>query len=123
MDHKLIDQALAELFATPNDGRSPEMIQGWARFICAAAGVEIESTSPTQRDHVELHAAVAILAAELRATSHHTYLTFRHDCTPRLASYIFISDEVTLMGLGRTGEEVLQKIRLDAALFGKKEAA
>lgn len=123
MDHKLIDRALADLAGTPSDARTPELIQGWARFICAAAGAEIGSATPTQREHVELHAAVAILAAELGAPTHHTHLMLHHGTRPRLSSYIFITDEVSLMGFGCTAEEVLQKLRLDAALFGKQEAA
>ncbi|HEY0288538.1 MAG TPA: hypothetical protein VGC62_16265 [Pseudomonas sp.] len=123
MDHELIDRALTELSTVPSGKRTPELIQGWARFICAAAGAEVESETPMQRAQMELHAAVGMIATTLGPYTYRTYLSLNHDSDVRLSTFIFINDEITLMALGRTVDEVLGKLRQDAERFGIKEAA
>lgn len=123
MDHELIDRALAQLTATAPESRTPEMIQGWARFICAAAGAEVEATSRAYSDWAELRASVALLATELGGARSCVGIDAYSDEAPELKAFIFTDSTAVLYGYGSTAEQALQRLKEDAKLAPPKEAA
>lgn len=123
MDHQLIDRALNELTSTPPETRTPEIIQAWASFICAAAGAEIESTTRIYSDWVELRASVALLAAELDGARYTVSVDAWFEEAPELKAFIFTDKTPALYGYGSTAEQVLQRLKEDSRLVQPKEAA
>lgn len=123
MDHKLIDQALTQLNCIPEEERTPAMIQGWARFICAAAGAEIESTTRIYSDWVKLRASAALLAAELGSGRYSVGIDTWDGKTPTLKVFIFTETTTTLYGFGNTAEEALRSLKEDSKFPRPKEAA
>jgi len=123
MDHELIDRALVQLTATLPECRTPEMIQGWARFICAAAGAEIEATTRIHSEWVELRASAALLAAELDGGRYLVSINAHEGCPPDLNVFIFSDTNAALYGYGQNAEEALQRLEKDAKLPRPKEAA
>jgi hypothetical protein len=99
------------------------MIQGWARFICAAAGAEIETTTRIHSDWVELQASAALLANELDGGSSSVTISAHQGRAPELSAFIFTSTNAALYGYGKTAEEALQRLKEDAKLPRPKEAA
>ncbi|MFK7702898.1 hypothetical protein [Pseudomonas caspiana] len=123
MDHQLIDRALDELTSTPAEARTPEVIQAWARFICVAAGADIESTTPIYSDWVELRASVALLAAELDSARYSVSIDAYFEEAPALKAFIFTDKTTALYGYGSTAEKVLQRLKEDSKSPRPKEAA
>jgi hypothetical protein len=123
MDHELIDRALTQLNRIPEVERTPEMIQAWARFICAAAGTEIESTTRIYSEWVELRASAALLAAELEGGSYSVGIDTYKGQPPTLKVFIFTGATTALYGYGKTAEDALGMLREDAKLPPSKEAA
>lgn len=123
MDHELIDRALAQLTATEPSCRTPEMIQGWARFICSAAGAEVEATSRVYSDWVELRASVALLATELDDARFCVSFDAYGNEAPEIRAFIFTDKTTALYGYGDTAEQALQRLKEDAKLPRLKEAA
>jgi hypothetical protein len=123
MDHELIDRALAQLTATLPSCRTPEMIQGWARFICAAAGAEVESTTRVHSEWIELRASVALLAAELDGASFCVSLDAYREDAPELKAFIFIDAKTAVYSYGNSAEQALQRLKEDVKFPRPKEAA
>lgn len=117
MDHQLIDDALAELASMPPEARSPTQILSWARLICIAAGAPIEETPPLQVAQLELHAATALLARKLGATSYSTEHQIRANRDPSLTAFIYVREGLCLYGQGLSGEAVLRALNQEATKF------
>ncbi|MCY7262747.1 hypothetical protein [Pseudomonas protegens] len=122
MDHKLIDQALNTLLATKAADRTVEQIQGFAQLVCSAAGISIDSPTPTLASLPVLHAAVSLLAAELDTAALNpcstvcTTINLYSDSTPRMIAHIHNkhglgNGEKILSGYGHSPEQVLQDLR------------
>lgn len=123
MDHNLIDQALAELLSIARGDRTAEQIQGWAHLICEAAGAPIEASTPLQREHVALHSTCGLLAADLGAVNHRTFLVLHSERKAYISPHIQLTDTETLYASGTTAEEALQRLRAVITQHGKAEAA
>lgn len=115
MDHQLSDESIALLAALPAEARSPEQVLSWARFICAAAGVEFDSPTPLQQAQSELHAATALLAKKLGAVSFTSEHQMRGQQDPELTACIHVGDGVVLLGRGSSAAQVLRALHQDAS--------
>ena len=121
MDHKLIDQALTELLSTKRADRTIEQIQGFAHLVCNAAGITIDSLTPTLAGLPALHAAVSLLATNLdveslKPTSSVTTQVSLYNRSPaRISAHIYnphgFGDATCLSGHGYSPEEVLRDLR------------
>lgn len=133
MDHKLIDQALNTLLSTKAIDRTAEQVQGFAHLVCSAAGVAIDSPTPTLAGLPELHAAVTLLATQLDinslspTSSVTTEIRITNSRQPLISAYLhnqhgFGGNTKVLSGYGVTSEEVLRSLRDKAHDLCKPEA-
>ena len=133
MDHKLIDQALNTLLSTKAIDRTAEQVQGLAHLVCSAAGVAIDSPTPTLAGLPELHATVSLLATALDinslnpASSVTTEISFTNSRQPLISVYLhnphgFGGNTEVLSGYGASSEEVLRSLRDKARDLCKPEA-
>lgn len=133
MDHKLIDQALNTLLSTKAVDRTAEQVQGFAHLVCSAAGVAIDSPTPTLAGLPELHAAASLLATELDinslspASSVNTEIRITNSRQPMISVYLhnqhgFGGNTKVLAGYGASSEEVLRSLRNNAHDLCKPEA-
>lgn len=121
MDHKLIDQALNTLLSTKAIDRTAEQVQGFAHLVCSAAGVAIDSLTPTLAGLPALHTAVSLLATKLDveslnpASSVTTQVSLYNRSPARLSAYIYnphgFGDATCLSGHGYSPEDVLRELR------------
>lgn len=122
MDHRLIDQALNMLLSTKATDRTPEQIQGFARLICAAADVKVDSPTPTLASLPKLHAALSMLATQLDVeslspnSSVTTQVSMSGKEAPSLRAYIhnthgFGDGQTVILLSGNCAEEVLRSFR------------
>ncbi|UVM73977.1 hypothetical protein [Pseudomonas alvandae] len=122
MDHKLIDQALNELLSIKATNRTVEHIQGFAQLVCSAAGITVDSPTPSLASLPELHAAVSLIATQLDAES--LSPTSSVSTSIRLSNRIpahvsvsihnhhgFGSGSTSLVGYGSSAEEALRSLK------------
>jgi hypothetical protein len=119
MEHRLIDQAMEKLMLTPANERTPEQIQGVARFICNAAGTPIDSPASRLLDLTELHAAALTLGAGLDSPTVNTYLKLSKAEQPQLSTFIHypaLGDcaGLVLSGRGDSAASVMSNLRQKA---------
>lgn len=124
MDHKLIDQALNTLLSTKAVDRTAEQIQGFAQLVCSAAGITVDSPTPTLAGLSELHAAVSLIATQLDAESLSprslvsTNIGLSNRIPVRVSVSIsnphgFGNGSACLVGYGRSAEEALRSLKND----------
>lgn len=124
MDHKLIDQALNTLLSTKAIDRTAEQIQGFAHLVCSAAGVAMDSPTPTLTGLPELYAAVILLATQLDINSLSprslvsTEIRLSNRIPVRVSVSIYNphglgSGSTNLVGYGSSAEEALRSLKND----------